>query len=56
MPDEVAVAQKAYDTWETFGGKALGNWGGPYTEDAWVEVVRTVLRAYGLGAEEKDQG
>jgi hypothetical protein len=39
------LAKKAYDTWDMFGGRALGRWGAPYTEDAWLEVVKVIRAA-----------
>lgn len=44
------VAKKAYDTWDLYGGRALGFWGAPYTTEAWVEVVKVVL------AQEREEG
>lgn len=44
MTDE-QIAHRAYETWDTYGGRALGAWHGPYTKDAWLEVVKTVREA-----------
>jgi hypothetical protein len=37
------MAKEAYETWDMYGGRALGAWGAPYTEEAWVKVVERIL-------------
>lgn len=39
---DAELAKAAYERWDTYGGRALGSWGAPYTEDAWIEVVKLV--------------
>mgnify|MGYP001577030870 CR=1 FL=1 len=37
------LAEKAYRTWDDYGGRALGAWGAPHVLEAWLEVVQVVL-------------
>jgi hypothetical protein len=53
------IAEKAYRTWDDYGGKGLGTWGarlnGNYTTQAWIQVVRLVLTESGHDDELPDE-
>lgn len=44
MTDE-QLAQRAYSTWDAYGGRALGAWSTPYTKEAWLQVVAGIREA-----------
>lgn len=47
MTDE-ELAKKAYETWNSYGGWALGSWGDPDVVDVWIAVVNLIREAEGL--------
>jgi hypothetical protein len=41
------LAHRLYETWDMYGGRALGNWNQQFCKEAWGQVVdeaRTLLR------------
>lgn len=48
--EDLKLALKAYQTWDMYGGRALGTWPQQYCQNAWLAVVREIREQITEGA------